>query len=70
MSITVFLVAGMLIAWRYNSAPRSFLSLQFTEAPAETLAVVQRMLSNSRWTGSGAAPFRRYGQFTVSLEEQ
>ena len=54
LSITVFLVAGMLIAWRYNSAPRSFLSLQFTEAPAETLAVVQRMLSDSRWTGSGA----------------
>ncbi len=57
LSITVFLVAGMLIAWRYNSAPRSFLSLQFTEAPAETLAVVQRMLSDSRWTGSGAGSF-------------
>jgi hypothetical protein len=57
LSITIFLVAGMLIAWRYNSAPPSFLSLQFTEAPPETLAAVQRMLSDSRWTGSGAGSF-------------
>jgi hypothetical protein len=53
LSITAFLVVGMIIGWRYNSTEPFFLSLQFTEMPTETLAAVQRMLSDSRWTGSG-----------------
>ena len=48
---------GMIVAWRYNLAQPLSLTLRFSDAPAETVATVERMLSDLRWAGNGAGTF-------------
>jgi hypothetical protein len=57
LCLTALSAAGMIVTWRYRSAAPTFLLLQFAERPADALAITGRMLSDARWTGSGAGTF-------------
>lgn len=57
LGATLLAMLGMTVAWRYNLAQPVSLTLRFSEAPAETVVTVQRMLSDLRWTGNGAGTF-------------
>lgn len=57
LAATLLSILAMVVAWRYNSAQSSFLTLRFADAPAETVAIVERMLSGVHWAGNGAGTF-------------
>jgi hypothetical protein len=57
LGATLLAMLGMIVAWRYNLAQPLSFTLRFSEAPAETVATVQRMLSDLRWAGNGAGAF-------------
>jgi hypothetical protein len=57
LGATLLSMLGMIVAWRYNLAQPLSLTLRFSDAPAETVATVERMLSDLRWAGNGAGTF-------------
>jgi hypothetical protein len=68
LCLSFFLMAFLIICWRYNSTvPLSF-PLQFSDAPAATLEIVERMLSETKWTGSGAGSFSALWQIYRTLD--
>jgi hypothetical protein len=58
LGATLLSILAMIVAWQYNSAQPSFFSLRFSEAPAQTVATVERMLSDLPWAGNGAGTFQ------------
>jgi hypothetical protein len=54
---TLLGILAMIVAWRYNFSESSFLTLRFAQAPADAVEAVQRMLLDTRWTGTGAGTF-------------
>lgn len=57
LAATLLSILAMIVAWRYNLGQSSFLTLRFAQAPADAVEAVQRMLSDTRWTGTGAGTF-------------
>lgn len=55
---TVIVAAAMTILWRYDSGRGLSPLLQFASASSvDAVSTTQRMLSDSRWTGTGAGTF-------------
>jgi hypothetical protein len=55
---TMLAAAAMIMVWRYDSSRALSPLLQFASAaPADAISMMQRMLSDSRWTGTGAGTF-------------
>lgn len=57
LGATLLAMLGMIVAWRYNLAQPISFTLRFSDAPAETVATVERMLLDTRWIGNGAGTF-------------
>jgi hypothetical protein len=58
LAATLLIAATMIVLWRYGAAgqPVSPL-LQFTSASSEAISMTQRLLSDTRWLGTGAGTF-------------
>jgi hypothetical protein len=55
---TITIAAAMIVVWRYDSSRNLSLFLQFASASsADAVSITQRMLSDSRWLGTGAGTF-------------
>ena len=55
---TMIIAAAMIVAWRYNSSREISAWFQFASASsADAISITQRMLSDSRWVGTGAGTF-------------
>jgi hypothetical protein len=55
---TMVIAAAMVTVWRYDSSRNLSLFLQFASASsADAISMTQRMLSDSRWLGTGAGTF-------------
>jgi hypothetical protein len=58
---TLITAALMIVVWRFDTTRSLSPLLQFATAPADSLAVAQRLLSDTGWLGAGA------GTYTVLL---
>ncbi|MGA2999934.1 hypothetical protein [Bradyrhizobium sp.] len=55
---TLVVAAVMIVVWRFGAARAPSPLLQFaTAAPADSLAVAQRLLSDAGWMGAGAGTY-------------
>jgi hypothetical protein len=55
---TMITAAAMIIVWRYDSSRGLSPFLQFAStSSADAISITQRMLSDSRWSGTGAGTF-------------
>jgi hypothetical protein len=55
---TMVIAAAMIVVWRYDFTREISAWFQFASASsADAISITQRMLSDSRWTGTGAGTF-------------
>jgi hypothetical protein len=69
LGFTAILMVGMTISWRHSSVSAQLISVQFAQAPAETISTAQRMLLDSPWTGSGPGAFSALGPIYSTVGE-
>jgi hypothetical protein len=54
---TMIIAVAMIIVWRSGTSQPVSPLLQFTSASSEAIAMTQRLLSDTRWLGTGAGTF-------------
>ena len=54
---TMIIAAAMIVLWRYGTSQPVSPLLQFASASSEAISITQRLLSDTRWLGTGAGTY-------------